>query len=223
MRSYQETDIISRLEKRAGVDFWALFAKRDFQKRETIYCLNPDDPRAEMVPFQDSFTEWCMEYSITIAACAGETEDKFVFCPQLDHPFRMTNHSCEANIGLASYGRLFPGEGVRIVALRDIVSGEELTIDYPSITPNGDGSLAGEAWQMAECWCGKPSCRRYISDFVHLPWELQKQAIQNGTVIAHILQADQFKELLAELSNKQYDDYEAALRSQCELSMKLRE
>ena len=59
-----------------------------------------------------------------------------------------TNHSCEPNV-------FFDTTGMKLVALRDISIGEELTFFYPSTE-----------WDMAQpfhCKCGKNKCLHMIS------------------------------------------------------------
>ena len=72
-----------------------------------------------------------------------------------DDHFMFINHSCDPNLGIA---------GERdVIALRDIVSGEELTFDY-SITADE------AAWRM-NCHCGSASCRGVIGPVWSLPYE----------------------------------------------------
>jgi hypothetical protein len=63
------------------------------------------------------------------------------------HPVRYGNHACDPN--------LWHADGVTIVARRDIVPGEELTIDYATHT-------GVESWSMA-CACGRPGCRGRVT------------------------------------------------------------
>ncbi|KKU92276.1 MAG: Nuclear protein SET [Microgenomates group bacterium GW2011_GWA1_48_10] len=56
------------------------------------------------------------------------------------------NHSCEPNVGLAG--------NIIFVAMRDIDSGEELTIDYAMIDGDEDDAM--------ECRCGSRNCRKTI-------------------------------------------------------------
>jgi SET domain-containing protein len=56
------------------------------------------------------------------------------------------NHSCEPNVG-------FAGNTV-LVAMRDILPGEELTTDYAFFDDHGDTMV---------CRCGTPSCRGTVS------------------------------------------------------------
>ncbi|WP_156442853.1 SET domain-containing protein-lysine N-methyltransferase, partial [Sphingomonas sp. CCH9-H8] len=64
----------------------------------------------------------------------------------------LVNHSCDPNAGLR-----FTDDGVILVALRDIVSGEEISWDYST-------TLAQSNWHMI-CQCRSPECRRVIGNF----------------------------------------------------------
>jgi hypothetical protein len=63
-----------------------------------------------------------------------------------DDPARYGNHSCDPNLWLA--------DEVTLVARRRIDAGEELTVDYATMTV--------VPWQM-ECGCGASSCRGVIT------------------------------------------------------------
>ncbi len=69
------------------------------------------------------------------------------------------NHSCEPNCKILGFNRL--------CALRDISNGEELTIDYGTVSI-GSGSII-----ISNCRCGSTSCRGTITtkDFLVLPFE----------------------------------------------------
>jgi uncharacterized protein len=62
------------------------------------------------------------------------------------HNGEFFNHSCEPNTGFKSE--------IRLVAIRDINAGEELTFDYAMCT-------TGDFADMA-CCCGSTQCRGYI-------------------------------------------------------------
>src|SRR5688572_29421667 len=76
-------------------------------------------------------------------------------------PYRYLNHSCDPNaeiIGL-EYGR--PGENradqLLLVAVREIATGDEITIDY-----------AWSAENSIRCLCGSPNCRGWVVDAAEL-------------------------------------------------------
>ena len=76
-------------------------------------------------------------------------EDLFIAPVRPDHrhgSMLYTNHSCDPN--LAIQGQIV------LVAMRDIVPGEELTIDWAT-TDDGDYELA--------CRCGSPRCRGTVT------------------------------------------------------------
>ncbi|HEY5008022.1 MAG TPA: SET domain-containing protein-lysine N-methyltransferase [Caulobacteraceae bacterium] len=63
------------------------------------------------------------------------------------HPVRYGNHGCDPN--------LWHEDAVTVTARRDIVAGEELTIDYATHTGLED-------WSMV-CRCGRPTCRGRVT------------------------------------------------------------
>lgn len=63
------------------------------------------------------------------------------------------NHSCDPNSGFT--------EGLRLVALRPIAPGEEITWDYSTAIDEAD--FSGFA-----CQCGASSCRGSVRSFRHL-------------------------------------------------------
>jgi uncharacterized protein len=71
---------------------------------------------------------------------------------------RLVNHSCDPNCGIRS---LF-----RIVAMRDIAPGEEITWDY-EMTEN-------YMWRM-QCACGSPLCRKTIGAYRNMPAATRKK------------------------------------------------
>lgn len=88
-------------------------------------------------------------------------------CP----PGRFTNHSCEPNAGVV-------GDRI-LVALRDILPGEEIRFDYST-------TMSENHWTML-CRCGRPGCRRIVRDFHDLPAPLQERYIGLGIVQSFIV------------------------------------
>ncbi|MDT0268402.1 SET domain-containing protein-lysine N-methyltransferase [Streptomyces sp. DSM 44915] len=60
-----------------------------------------------------------------------------------DHPVRFGNHSCDPT--------LWHRDALTVVARRDIAAGEELTLDYATLTAVDDWAL--------DCRCGADRCR----------------------------------------------------------------
>jgi hypothetical protein len=72
---------------------------------------------------------------------------------------RLINHSCEPNCGIRN---LF-----RIVAMRDIRAGEQITWDY-EMTEKSDN------WSM-RCKCGSNICRRRIGNYQNMPKHIREK------------------------------------------------
>ena len=68
-------------------------------------------------------------------------------------PAKLLNHSCEPSCGMKGK--------VKVVALRDMKKGEEITVDY-SITE------IDRLWYM-RCNCKSKNCRKKIQSIQHLP------------------------------------------------------
>lgn len=73
-------------------------------------------------------------------------EDLYLVTPN-EGPADWVNHSCDPNAGLVGQ--------IVLVAMRDIVAGEEICFDYAT----SDGSPYDEF----ECGCGSPLCRRHVT------------------------------------------------------------
>ena len=75
------------------------------------------------------------------------------------------NHSCDPNSGLKNGG---------LVALRDILPGEEVVWDYST-------SMAEDFFEL-DCQCGAAACRGRIRDFKHLPDDVRARYLRLGVV-----------------------------------------
>ena len=71
---------------------------------------------------------------------------------------RLINHSCDPNCGIHD---LF-----KVVAMREILPGEEITWDY-EMTENYQ-------WRM-KCTCGSPLCRKSIGAYKNMPLAIRKK------------------------------------------------
>jgi SET domain-containing protein len=125
-----------------------LFALRDFDVGEII--LEYDD--SDVVRDLSSLTEHDWEFNTDFLENGKVVWQK--------EPERSKNHSCDPN----SYDKTI--DGVRkLVAMRHIKSGEEITGDYVMNGYN-DGTF--------ECHCGSENCRKtYQGNFFKLPRDLQ--------------------------------------------------
>lgn len=86
----------------------------------------------------------------------------------------LTNHSCEPSAGIR-----LDRAGYRLIALRDIAPGEEITYDYSTY-------LAGDHEAM-QCCCGARHCRGRIGAFAALSAERRRYYIAAGVVAEFVL------------------------------------
>ena len=66
---------------------------------------------------------------------------------------RLINHSCEPNCGIKDY--------FKVVAMRDIQAGEQITWDYEMTEKNW--------WWKMKCRCGSGTCRKVIGNYSRMP------------------------------------------------------
>jgi hypothetical protein len=110
-----------------------LFAARAFDEDEAVVVLGgtviDDEELARLQPHS----------SLAVGEGVNLMQDE-------DDPAQYGNHSCDPNLWLA--------DEVTLVARRRIDAGEELTVDYATMTV--------APWQM-ECRCGAASCRGVVT------------------------------------------------------------
>src|SRR5205807_270275 len=104
--------------------------------------------------------------AIEIALSASQPGDLLVIQPdRIDHdlhlvppsPMKYLNHSCEPNCGLLIRRGV---EWLEIHALRDIVAGEELTLDYETFEEEFEA-------MTGPCLCQSPNCRGRLRGNAH--------------------------------------------------------
>lgn len=71
-----------------------------------------------------------------------------------------TNHSCDGNTGWVE-------DGTRMVAVRDIEKGEEITFDYATSEVRDYG--------FVECECGAKCCRKIVGPEDYLKKDVQEK------------------------------------------------
>jgi uncharacterized protein len=81
----------------------------------------------------------------------------------------LINHACEPSAGIRLTER-----GYRLIALREIAAGEEITYDYSTYITNPRERLL--------CGCGAFRCRREIGPFRDLPARLRRFYLERGVV-----------------------------------------
>ena len=133
----------------SSINGLGVFAETGFLTGENVLTIDDSHHVDEQHPVPAGEEQHCDFLS------AGE-----VIWMQL--PERHINHSCEPNVYVDD------ASGVRrVVAMREIKAGEEVTYDY---SINGFGDVV---WR---CHCGSRRCRNLVhSDFFHLPLELQAE------------------------------------------------
>lgn len=89
----------------------------------------------------------------------------------------LVNHSCAPNAGLR-----FTGDGVLLVAVRDIAAGEEIAWDYST-------TLRESNWHMI-CQCRAPECRRVIGNFASLDPDRQEWFRARNLVAPYLRRRD---------------------------------
>lgn len=85
----------------------------------------------------------------------------------------LVNHSCDPNAGIR-----FTQYGIILVALRDILPGEEICWDYST-------TMLGIDWSM-QCDCRSSSCRAIIGGFSSLPAERRAYYLEERVVAPFI-------------------------------------
>jgi uncharacterized protein len=89
----------------------------------------------------------------------------------LDAPGRYINHSCDPNCGITP--------ALDLIAIRNIMAGEELTYDYST-------TMLERHWTM-DCKCGSSRCRKVVRDFDQLPPAIQDYYLGLNVVQRYIV------------------------------------
>lgn len=124
----------------------AVFAKKPIKKGEIIAEF--DGPI-----YDDDFEDWTDDlanHAIQFAKSSWRDSKGIA---------RYINHSCDPNCGIK---KLF-----KIVAMRNIDQGEEITWDY-EMTEKSD-------WWKMRCKCGTPICRKMIGNYKNMPKKIREK------------------------------------------------
>jgi len=136
--------------KESGINRKGMFAKTNINKGEIVYIKG-----GHILSKKDLFSSTIINSYLPISDefyLGAKTEDE-------EEKIKLyNNHSCDPNCGMH-------GE-ISFVAIRDILKGEELTIDYAFID-NEDYSF--------ECHCGSKCCRHIITGYDWKIKELQEK------------------------------------------------
>ncbi|MCW5576129.1 MAG: SET domain-containing protein [Burkholderiales bacterium] len=85
------------------------------------------------------------------------------------------NHACNPNTGIVKDAR-----GLKLVAIRAIAAGEEVTHDYSTLLG------ADDVWTM-RCNCGDADCRRTVRNVAKLPLAALRRYRRLGVIPRFIL------------------------------------
>lgn len=135
-----------------------LFAVENILKNSPIIQI-----KGEEINFSDS-----LELGSKESFCLQIGIDQYILP---EEPFIFINHSCDPNSGI--------NRTLKLIALRSIAKGEEITWDYST-------SMLERHWTM-KCQCGSPICRQLISDFDLLPKNVQSHYIRREIVMQYII------------------------------------
>ncbi len=141
-----------------------IFALRAFQADEVLYEVtgeflsgDADEDIDERV--RDNAFRFSVDAYINPAGSIGDFQ----------------NHACTPNAKVVKHGN-----ALLVVARGAIIIGDEILIDYSTITG------ADDIWEMA-CNCGSDECRSAIRSFDTLPKELQETYTKEGMISDYIL------------------------------------
>ncbi len=136
--------------KESGINQKGMFAKVNINKGEIVYIKG-----GHILGKKELFSSAIINSYLPISDeffIGAKTEDE-------EEKIKLyNNHSCDPNCGMH-------GE-ITFIAIRDILKGEELTIDYAFID-NEDYSF--------ECHCGSSCCRHIITGYDWKIEELQEK------------------------------------------------
>lgn len=122
-----------------------VFARRKIRRGEVVAVF--DGPI-----YDDEFPHWTrdmLKYTIQIGPTLWRDSTG---------PARYMNHSCDPNCGIRGLNK--------VVAMREIQKGEELTWDYEMTERS--------TWLKMKCRCGSAICRKVIGSFDRLPAERRR-------------------------------------------------
>jgi hypothetical protein len=156
-----------------------IFAERSFRREEIVMLLDWNRTAiSEVLAWDD------VEDNDRVTAIAPG----WYFHPNSDHPFWFLNHSCRPNVAYRDWASYLNESVVSLFALREIRTGEEIVMDYSTMTTRDDGQEDGVPWTM-RCLCGMSNCRKLLKAFVNLPSELQMEMVTRREPFSGIVPA----------------------------------
>ncbi len=141
-----------------------IFAKRNFSRNETVF-----EVKGKLI---DCDVDEEIEETVRNNAIRFD-KDRYISPEGKAGDF--LNHSCEPNSKIVkSKGKLF------VKAIQEIKKGEEILIDYSTISASDD------IWEM-KCNCGAKECRGVVKQFKKLPKKIKGKYLELKMVPRHIL------------------------------------
>jgi uncharacterized protein len=140
----KESYISPKVKKGKSKTGWGIFAVAAIDRGELLVDFS--DGRGEMIDMEEATRRYEQgnDHMIQVADDTYFADTK-INVDELED-VDMVNHSCVPNCGMQG--------NFKIIAMRDIKSGEEITIDY-AMVENSDYEL--------ECLCGSEVCRGVVT------------------------------------------------------------
>lgn len=197
--------------------FEGVFASEHHEAGKALIEIDITNPLAgTILPNQDRDSDECCKYGIDFYREWQNSMIGTSWVPNEITTFIRLNSSCNANAAIGNYG-LFDQGKFKIVALRDIQPGEQITFDYSPITaPN---TRVSDIEAEMTCLCGDTNCRGIICAFDKLAPELKIHFVQQRAVLAYILQYPGQEWLLDYMNEEDRLVWQMALASQQSLSI----
>ena len=141
------------------------FAVRNSPTGRGVFATEMIASRTMLFPFVGPLLKYEQTTPQTLALQIGPD----LYVGESGGPDDCVNHCCDPNSGL-----VINGTDVRLVALRIISPGEQITFDYSTTMDEDDFEF--------DCLCQSPLCRGRIRDFKHLPEFLRRKYLGLGIV-----------------------------------------
>ena len=127
-----------------GLSGYGIFANRQLKKDEIIFAGEELSQRIVSKRFVDE--NWNKKQKTDFRQYAYPiSKEVYILWDENPVNWSPQNHSCSPNTAY---------EGLNVIALRDIGSGEELTLDY--------AMFLDESMEPFACQCGSPNCREMV-------------------------------------------------------------
>jgi hypothetical protein len=142
---------------KSRIEGFGIFAKHNIQKGEIVRVAG-----GVIIPKSD-----IKKYAkIILDGAEMQVDNNFYLGPVTNDPKerRLLNHSCNPNVGFL--------DSIRLVAIRNIKVGEELTVEYATCYTH---------YPSFKCRCGTKSCRKVIKQTDWKNKEIQSKYLKYFT------------------------------------------